>query len=44
VNTDGSIVAVVMNRTDQAIEFNMHVKGMDWSSCLPAHAIASYVA
>ena len=44
VNTDGSIAAVVLNRTDQEICFNLRMaEGQHTQATLPAHGIASYV-
>lgn len=44
VNTDGSVVAVVLNRTDDPIAFNLRMTaGATTQATLPAHAIATYV-
>ena len=45
VNVDGSVVAVVMNRTDAEIRFNLRMaEGVNAQATLPAHAIATFVA
>lgn len=45
VNVDGSVVAVVMNRTDSEIPFNLRMaEGVQAQASLPAHAIATFVA
>ncbi len=44
VNTDESIVAVALNRTDAAIEFNLKLRGQSYTTALPAHSIASYTS
>jgi glucosylceramidase len=44
LNPCGSIVAVVMNRTECAIDFNLKIRGTSYASSLPARAIASYAA
>jgi glucosylceramidase len=45
VNSDGSVVAVVLNRTDAAIDFNLRMaEGVTARASLPAHAIATFVA
>jgi glucosylceramidase len=42
-NPDGSLVAVVLNATDQAVRFNLSVEGETLSCAIPAHAIQSYI-
>jgi glucosylceramidase len=45
VNVDGSVVAVVMNRTDTEIGFNLRMaEGVKAQATMPAHAIATFVA
>jgi glucosylceramidase len=45
VNRDGSVVAVVLNRTDAEISFNLRMaEGVHAQAALPAHAIATFVA
>jgi glucosylceramidase len=45
VNPDGSVVAVVLNRTDADISFNLRMAdGLQTQATLPAHAIATFVA
>jgi glucosylceramidase len=45
VNMDGSVVAVVLNRTDAEISFNLRMaEGVHAQAALPAHAIATFVA
>jgi glucosylceramidase len=44
VNVDGSVVAVVLNRSDSEIDFNLRMaEGVQLPTCLPAHAIATFV-
>ncbi len=43
-NVDGSVVAVVLNRTDAEIRFNLRLaEGVTVQTGLPAHAIATFV-
>jgi glucosylceramidase len=45
VNRDGSVVAVVLNRTDAEIRFNLRMaEGVHAQAALPAHAITTFVA
>ncbi|MBC7455183.1 MAG: glycoside hydrolase family 30 protein [Massilia sp.] len=49
VNPDGAIVTVIMNRTEQRIDFALrlngchHSAGSHWMASLPARAIATYL-
>ena len=44
VNPDGSVVAVVLNRSENAIAFNLRLaEGATVQATLPAHAIATWV-
>jgi glucosylceramidase len=43
VNRDGSVVVVVMNRSEQALRFRLGVAGQQVSTELRAHAISTYV-
>jgi len=42
-NPDGSLVNVVLNETDQTVEFTLTVGGESVACAIPAHAIQSYV-
>ena len=40
-NPDGSVVVVVMNRSEEPQDFHVNVRGLQWPVQLPARAIAS---
>lgn len=42
-NPDGSIVSVVLNRTDKDIEFNLYLNGNKVETKAEAHSIATYI-
>ncbi len=42
-NEDGSTAVVVMNRTDEAIEFNLRTNGQVAPAVSPAHSITTFV-
>lgn len=42
VNPDGTIVAVVLNRTDDAVDFTLAASGEKLACRIPAHAIQTY--
>jgi glucosylceramidase len=44
VNPDGGVAVVVLNRSEQAIEFSLAIDGAAHLARLPAHAIATYCA
>lgn len=44
VNPDGSVAVVVMNRTEQAIAFALHLDAKTSATELPPHSIATYLA
>ncbi len=43
VNPDGAAVVVVMNRSDQPIQFDLRLGGLTYPTGLPPHSIASYL-
>ncbi len=43
VNPDGSVAVVVMNRTDQAISFELHLDTKTAATELPPRSIATYL-
>ncbi len=43
VNPDGSVVVVVMNRTEDPQPFAIETMTMKWPATLPAHSIATYI-
>ena len=42
-NADGSVAVVVMNQTDQALPFQLWIKGQAAATTSPAHSIATYL-
>jgi glucosylceramidase len=43
LNLDGTIVAIVMNRTEKIIEFNLKLGAKCYKAGLPARSIATYL-
>jgi glucosylceramidase len=44
LNTDASVAAVVMNRSEAAITFNLKLGSLRYTAHLPARSIATYIA
>jgi glucosylceramidase len=44
LNTDASVVAVVMNRTETQIEFSLKLGQQRYATYLPPRSIATYIA
>lgn len=44
VNPDGSVAVVVMNRSEAALRFTLRIDGGRCEACLPARAIATFLA
>lgn len=42
LNPDGTVAAVVLNRTNQAIEFALRINGLQAETTIPAHAIKTF--
>ncbi len=43
LNSDGTVAVVVMNRTDEPIEFVLRTKGLQAETAIPAHGIKTFV-